>query len=639
MKSGGGKTFCLIFLSILFVAAGFFICPNFALASSNLVVSEIMYDPEGNDTSHSDWIEIYNAGDSKVEIDKNEFGIIDEKSLELGSDGIHYKNCHKIEANLEIDSKKFIIITSDKEDFENDYSGVSVKILDSAFSLSSAGDQVRLSEDKCKTFFTDFEFESSWGGKDNGKTLEKVNYNNEYAKINWQESYVIGGTPGEKNSEKPEPKTYSNKIRINEILPNPSGDETKNEFVEIFNFSDKEEDLSGWEIKDSSFGGSYEFPSGTKIKSKEYLVFYRSDFDFALNNSGEKIFLLNPEGKEVDAVSYGTAKESVSYNFDEINWHWSKYLTPAEENKLDSLPVVEIKKDQKIYKNIYANFEAIINNSKNSEAKISWDFGDGHKSYLQKTKHKYLKTGKYSVSLKVRGESEDYVENFEVEVEKFGGTKIKIVKIKANPKGKDDKETITLKNTSKKKINLKGWSIATGWKNLYNHPINKKLVLKPGETKEITKKYSAFTLNNKQTKIELRYPDGTVAAKVKYSKKDGIQDDEIFEKGENGWEWEMRTDADLTQTNAGLQSDVENNVKSEDEILEENADDNKSNQAEDSLEIQEDEPMENQEQGEVLGLEIIREDKIANNSGIFQRMFWNINQKANSAINFFSKFF
>jgi hypothetical protein len=83
---------------------------------------------------------------------------------------------------------------------------------------------------------------------------------------------------------------------------------------------------------------------------------------------------------------------------------------------------------------------------------------------------------------------------------------------------------------------LKGWSIATGWKNLYNHPITEDFEIKAGKKKEITKDFSKFTLNNKQTKIELRYPDGEVAYKLKY-KKDKISDDEIYAKVDSKWQW------------------------------------------------------------------------------------------------------
>ena len=181
-----------------------------------------------------------------------------------------------------------------------------------------------------------------------------------------------------------------------------------------------------------------------------------------------------------------------------------------------------------------AEFRVSAKDKDNDKLKFVWDFGDGHKSYKQNTKHKYLKKGAYQVSLKISDGSEDIFETFEIEVRNFPKKELKIVGVKANPKGKDtDLETIKIKNSSKKKINLKNWSVATGWKELYNHPINKKLIIKPGETKELTRKYSAFTLNNKQTKVELRRPDGSIASKVKYSKKEGIQDDETYEKTED----------------------------------------------------------------------------------------------------------
>ncbi|MFA5777359.1 MAG: lamin tail domain-containing protein [Parcubacteria group bacterium] len=634
MKSVGGKTFCFCLLIVLFQAAGFFVLPNIVLASEDdLIITEIMYDPGGVDSGHSDWVEIYNPTEEKIIINKDKFGITDEEHLELGSDGVHYKNCHKIDGDLEIKPGKFAIIASNKNDFKSDYLKFDGDVLDSAFSLSSAGDSLRLSNDKCENFFIDFDFENSWGGKNNGKTLEKIKLNESNKKSNWQESYTEGGTPGEENSKKPEPKEYSGKIRINEILPNPSGDELKDEYIEVYNYSNGDIDLESWELRDAGTG-EYVFPKNTVIKKDNFLVVYRKDFKFAINNSEEVISLLNPNGVETSIVLCGNKpfKSDISYSFDGIGWQRSSYLTPEKENKLDKAPNIKIKKDDKIYKNIYANFE-VKTGDKNQ--KVVWDFGDGHKSYLQETKHKYSNTGIFKVLLVVKGKSDDFTENFTVEVEKFGESKIKIVSVKANPKGKDDKESITIQNNSKKKINLKNWSIATGWDNLYNHPISKDLIIKPGKSKEITKKYSAFALNNKQTKIELRYPDGTVASKVKYSKKEGVEDDEVYEKGESGWEWiGVQTNIDSTQTSAEeLQNDATKEREKSEESL---ADENKSkDQVENNVEIQADEPAENQDQGEVLGVEIVRNDKSENKKGIFQTIFWNINQFVNNLINFF----
>ncbi|MBU2028392.1 lamin tail domain-containing protein, partial [Patescibacteria group bacterium] len=130
--------------------------------------------------------------------------------------------------------------------------------------------------------------------------------------------------------------------------------------------------------------------------------------------------------------------------------------------------------------------------------------------------------------------------------------KVIIVKIKANPKGKDTDKTngeeLYLKNTSKKKVNLKTWSLATGSKTLYNHPITKDFVIKPGKTKKITRKYSLFTLNNKKGVIELRYPNGEVASRVKYDKKkESVKDDEVYELTGKKWQWIVPPEEILTE--------------------------------------------------------------------------------------------
>ena len=101
-------------------------------------------------------------------------------------------------------------------------------------------------------------------------------------------------------------------------------------------------------------------------------------------------------------------------------------------------------------------------------------------------------------------------------------------------------EFIVIKNKSNKKINLKNWSIATGTtkKTLVNHPITKKLIIKPGKTKIITKKYSAITLPNKTGVIEIRRPNGNVSDKLQYGDKNvSITVNATYEKIDKQWQW------------------------------------------------------------------------------------------------------
>ena len=341
-----------------------------------------------------------------------------------------------------------------------------------------------------------------------------------------------------KDDDPPTEKIYSDKIIINELLPAPSADSGSEEFIELYNPSEKDEDLSGWILRDSSKTGKYTFPEKTTLKSKDFLVVPKTDFKFALNNSGgEKISLFDPAEKVVSAVEYtSSAKADYAYAFDGSNWQWTSKVTKGAENEFDKLISGKVQKDDPIYANVYANFEANVD----KKAKhFTWNFGDDHKSYLEKTRHKYEKTGTYEASLKITGDGKENLINFTVEVEKFGKAKIKIVGLSANPKGSDsESEWLEIWNNTKKKIDLNGWSVATGWKNLYNHPITKKFSLKAGETKKLTQDFCAFTLGNKQAKIELRYPDGKVADKIKYDRKDAsISEDELYQKTTTGWDW------------------------------------------------------------------------------------------------------
>lgn len=117
--------------------------------------------------------------------------------------------------------------------------------------------------------------------------------------------------------------------------------------------------------------------------------------------------------------------------------------------------------------------------------------------------------------------------------------KIRIVSLVPNPKGKDDKEWLEIKNGTKKEINFKNWSIATGWKKLSNHPIREDFKIKPGKTKKLTKKICAFTLNNMKNKLELRDPLGEVVQKIKYDKKkDKMEEDEVYKINGKKWSWD-----------------------------------------------------------------------------------------------------
>jgi len=131
--------------------------------------------------------------------------------------------------------------------------------------------------------------------------------------------------------------SYSQDILINEILPNPSGNEESDEFIELRNKGNTAVDLKGWKLMDNS--GSYYIISqdhfnSTIIPPGGFFVLYRDITKIALNNSGgESLTLLSPDGQEKDKVSYsGSVQEDYSYNRTSFGWQWSNSPTPGANN-------------------------------------------------------------------------------------------------------------------------------------------------------------------------------------------------------------------------------------------------------------------------------------------------------------------
>jgi hypothetical protein len=127
--------------------------------------------------------------------------------------------------------------------------------------------------------------------------------------------------------------TYPTGVYINEILPNPQGDDSLDEWIELFNSNNFDVDLSGWQIKDLAGNTStYTITQDTKILANGYLVFKRPDTKIMLNNDGDGLNLYTPDGKIVDTVSFISAPLGQSYNKTLSDWAWSTTLTPDIQN-------------------------------------------------------------------------------------------------------------------------------------------------------------------------------------------------------------------------------------------------------------------------------------------------------------------
>lgn len=342
-------------------------------------------------------------------------------------------------------------------------------------------------------------------------------------------------------------------IVLSEILANPKGDESKNEFIELENRSSKTVDLSKWTLRDASKTGKYTFPTKSAIEPNAFLTIFRPDFIFALNNSHETVTLEDATGTKSDSISWGTTHENISLARDGSAWRNTKFLTPGEANRFGNDPSAKTSVPKEGFAKISLEFTAKIRDKDRDKTKVVWDFGDGHKSYKKDTMHTFAKTGRYTVKLTYTDGIADKTKTFHVKIEKYVAPKVRIVSLMPNPQGADtNRESILVQNKSKKNVNLKKWSISTKskrtTKNFTNHVIHEDFLLKPGESKTLTHQESAFTLGNTRQYIELRDPQGKTLQHIHYKLDKSAPDNaEFFKIPNHPWQWRLPIPLDATE--------------------------------------------------------------------------------------------
>lgn len=118
------------------------------------------------------------------------------------------------------------------------------------------------------------------------------------------------------------------KVVINEIMPSnlstvadPSGE--YDDWIEIFNKTSEEQDISGWYLSDSKSNYTkFRFPAHTKISAHGFLIIW-VDQDttqtglhagFKLSAGGEKVVLSYSDGNKADLAEYPASSLELSYS-------------------------------------------------------------------------------------------------------------------------------------------------------------------------------------------------------------------------------------------------------------------------------------------------------------------------------------
>ena len=177
---------------------------------------------------------------------------------------------------------------------------------------------------------------------------------------------IIIGTLGWHLLQKPavdappaeEPTIVYPNVRLSEIMASnnvfPAGDGGLYDWVELYNPTGEDIDLSGWFLSDKATELRYRFPDGTLLSAGEFFVIYCSGdvsqddiAPFGISAGGdESIYLFASDGTEIDKVSLPALSKGFSYQRSGDLWEITTAPTPGAANVY--VPVAEAVADSPV---------------------------------------------------------------------------------------------------------------------------------------------------------------------------------------------------------------------------------------------------------------------------------------------------
>jgi hypothetical protein len=154
-------------------------------------------------------------------------------------------------------------------------------------------------------------------------------------------SRAATATPTATSTPSPTATWQPGAVRINEFLPAPQdvdwdGDGaagSSDEWIELKSVAAAAVDLGGWRLGDAAGGPGYTIPPGQWIDPGGFLVFYHRQTSLTLNNDGDTVRLLYPDGSLAEAIAYTNARYDQSSSRTETGaWTWDYSPSPGGPN-------------------------------------------------------------------------------------------------------------------------------------------------------------------------------------------------------------------------------------------------------------------------------------------------------------------
>ena len=128
-------------------------------------------------------------------------------------------------------------------------------------------------------------------------------------------------------------------VQLSEFLPDPTGSDATDEWIELANTGAEAVNLNDWELHVGD--DSYTIPDTVTIAAAGYSIFPVTVTGLSLNNGGEEVLLVDPTGEMMDSVTYDDAPTGSSYARSDAGWQWTTTLTQGAANVLTTATSAE----------------------------------------------------------------------------------------------------------------------------------------------------------------------------------------------------------------------------------------------------------------------------------------------------------
>lgn len=292
-------------------------------------INEIMYDP---DKGIPEWFELVNTSKTDT-VNFRDWSVSEimpsQKELILRN------------INEYLNPEQYMIITGDKS-FINIYPECKAKLITLKFGiLGNTSDGIVIYDSRGEIIDSVF-YNSKWGGG-NGRSLERISLSGgSNDSTNWRTSLSITkATPGYQNSVVNLFHYKRNCVIINEIMYEPSN--SRSEYVELMNISNKPVDLTGWALGNGENSGEELTGPNLLLKSGEYFVVASDsllikNFNFSANSVNnikvQKKLSLSNSGQAL--VLKDALKNTIDSLFYFPGWH-NKNFTSTKDISLEKI--------------------------------------------------------------------------------------------------------------------------------------------------------------------------------------------------------------------------------------------------------------------------------------------------------------